>query len=302
MDQEATIPDSSPETTSDISSEPSVESKGTADNSEISTGANDEPSFSKPTISFDDIPEEQRSIIEAKSQEIDRHFKRELTRMRQEDKAQSRLISAKLEQAEREKNELTRIAAEVLKDPSKLEMYRNQLGPQLGIETQAPQIETLEDLVKYTQLNAETAANKRIQQEINAINAQRQAERLANQYNAALTKLKTEDPRYQHFEKAVAALVKEPEYQKLYDGSNEYDVLKLAYSDLIGKFTPELEKVKDQTISQMKMKKSATTFSPQKTVATEGKATGRSKEEIIAAVQAKLGAPQKGVGTVSSRR
>lgn len=311
MQQEATTSDSAVETTQEVAteaSEPQTETSttetGTADRADDSTGANAGPDFPAHSVSFDNIPEEHRSLLEQKQKEIDLHFKREMTRMRQEDKAQGRLTQTKLEEYERQNQELVRVAREVLTDPSKLELYRQQLGPQLGVNSpaQAPQIENIEDLVKYTQQNAEQVATQKVQKEVQALRMERQQDRMQNQYNSAVTKLKTEDPMFNQFEKHVAAIVKQPEYQKLYDGSNEYEVLNLAYSDLKNIFTPQLEKVKEDTLSSLKKKKSSTTFSPQATVATEGKVTGRSKDDIIAEVNAKLGPPLKGIGTVTSRK
>lgn len=193
-------------------------------------------------------------------------------------------------------SQLQQLATEVLKDPAKLDAYRQVYGPQLGIQQQqtpqtVPQFETTEQLVNWHNQQMQ-ALEQKLRTELRQENQtfqQRQQELV--RWERAVQGM-NQDPFFQRHSKAISALVKDPIFgldAKYKAGHlDEAGVLREGMARYKELLEPELKRVRDETLSTQQRKRSATTARPSRPVPTE-RTEPLSDEELLARIQSKVG-------------
>ena len=239
-----------------------------------------------------DVPEEFRPVV---AKHIDTHkdveFKRYLTKFTQEKSAEFKQKDIELENPRKQLHDLTLAVNQFL--PTVLN-NGNGHAPEKKQAPSPPSSEsTVEDVLNYLKFQDEKIASleQGLPQKASEISRGHiksfQAE---GRYENAVNRLRGENLRFKKYEPYIIKGMKDnPEIMKNYTGDNEYDVLKIAVNDFESKLMEDLDSVKQETLNSLKVKKSAATLVPQKSIKFNDQNGGqRSVQESIAAANARL--------------
>lgn len=236
-----------------------------------------EPTEEAASYNLDDVPEKLRPSVEKKIREMELGFKRAYTQKTQSLSAEKQERDLELQTFKQKAGQYEAIINDIKANPSKISHYAALLTGQPQ-KDETPQFNTVGELTNYLEnkisLNARIATEEKI----------REFQRV-NRWDMALSKLKT-DPVFKDFEDEIVMKVKTDSYSKRYNGENEHELLSAAFEDYKVKLRKQTDVVKQQTLSDLKQKKLATTATPKKTITTEGGPL--TKEEIIAKVNARV--------------
>ena len=238
------------------------------------------------------VPEKVRNEVKKHVEKIEKDFKRAYTKKTQtlaEERAQQ---GQELQKQQQLNSEWTRVAREVLSDPTKYEAYRRMYGTEAATAAAGgvpPGVETVGDLVNYYETQLKTTANSlrgevdvKVQQQI------REHQQMQRWDNAVNTM--RQDPRFKKWEGLVTQIAAtDPAIRQVYKGSNEQDVLNAAWDKFKAQLRDDMEEVKKSTLQQVSAKKAATTALPRKTVTSDNQHSGKlSVQEMISRANARL--------------
>lgn len=245
-------------------------------------------------VKLESFPKELQDKLKPHIEKINKDFKRTYTKKFEELSVKEKQWMSQQQAIADQYETLRTTALEVLKDPSKLDAYRQIYADQLGGDSKAnslpPNIQTVDDLLKYTDSKI-AAITQGVEQKVasqasQAIHQMQSAQR----WETALDKIKAADPKFSKYEQIVATMIKsDAKYRSSYNGRNEHEILNKAYSDFKGMLREELDGVKKQTLDSVKAKKNSTTFMPTKPVGTDAQPRHLTPEEIIERVRQKVG-------------
>lgn len=240
-------------------------------------------------VDLSKIPEEYRDEVK----KLEKQFKAAYTKARQKDTEESRILREQLVQAQRALQEFQTVAEDVLKDPKKLDYYRNIYGPQYGIKVNqdedAPVWNTEEDVRAWVKKQIEMKAAEVAEQKAAAIKEELMMKARADRWNSAIATLKGEDPMFRKYEKLICNLIlSDPKYNRIYTQDNEAQVLRLATEDFKTMLKEDLDATKQTTLESLQAKTQGTTEIPTRP-ATGIPSRPLTKEEIIAKVRKEKG-------------
>lgn len=206
----------------------------------------------------------------------------------------------RLTQIESQYKELSQLALEVMRDPSKLDAYRQVYGPKLGIQAQnqtpqaeeIPDFETKEQLVAWMKQREQQLAQTLTHQLRNENQSLFKQHTEEQGWNAAHSKVST-DPFYQRYQDVIQNYVSNPangfiaRYQQ--GQLTQEQVLREGMEAIRQRVSEDVKRAKEEVLGTVAKKKAATTQRPSRPVQTQ-RVEPKSREEIIAGIQERLGA------------
>lgn len=272
-------------------SDESDERTADAASDDESKGDKVEGSSPTPAIDLNKIPKELRPQVEEALKAKDLEWKRTFTRNTQEASARTRAIEAEAQNAKARLAQYEAMARDVMANPDKLDAYRKLYAPESAQAPQPlPKFETVEDVLNYVDQKY-TSKMSEVERRAQAVTTQTiQAQQQELRWDGALNKMRVEAPRFQKYENIVAQMtMKDPKYKAMYTGSNEQEVLKAAFDDFNGLLQEDMKSAKQEVLSGLQKKKSATTQQPRRTVTTTSTRPASDADAVIARVRAKFG-------------
>lgn len=235
------------------------------------------------------IPKELRPQFEEALKNKDLEWKRTFTRKTQESSARQKALEAEAASAKAQLAQYQRIGSELMADPSKIDAYRKLYAPQTVANEPPPKFESVEDILDYVDKKYTNNLSVMKQSLLNETTQTLQAKQSEIRWEGALQGLRA-DPRFKKYEAVVAQMtMRDQKYKQYYTGDNEQEVLKMAYDDFVGMIDEDVNTGKQELLTSLKAKKSASTQSPRRTVATDAARPATSKDDIIARVNQRLG-------------
>lgn len=283
--EEATTSDASEGTTEDIQT-PELES-------ETAGNTNSEEPSQGPEFDLRDVPEEARNWARENGQKyFDREFKRYLTKYTQERSAENKQRENELQTYKQYKDRYDELEKEIvsaLRDPE----YYNKVRRDAGFikDEQPAKLESVDDLHAYLKRQEEQIKQfgSSVEEKAARIAQEKIAQHDKDQrYISAVSRIESEKPVFAKYKDLIISRMKE-KFMDRYDGKNEYDVLKFAAEDFERILSEESEAKKQELIQSQKLKKQATTLTPQKKVSTKSVQDSDLREDVIARVRRRMG-------------
>ncbi len=240
-----------------------------------------------------DIPDIIRPKVEAHLKGVEKQFKGAYTKKTQTLAEERRSREAEYDKVKQENERFIQVAADVFRDPSKLEHYRRMYGFGPSPAAQAPKaekpLETVEDLMAAVEAKVES----RLRETEGSIFQRTQQQQLAAQqekrWEDALGEMR-QDARFKKYEQVLVNMASDAKYKQMYaKDRSEKAVLTTVMNDFNKLFRDDLEAAKQQGLGALEAKKRASTSMPGKTPTTIPTQTGpRSVEDIIKSVRSKI--------------
>lgn len=246
-------------------------------------------------IDFESVPKELRPHVEKFAKKYEKDFKGAYTKKFQDLSAKEKLWEQERASYNTEREQWKNTAMEVLKDPKKLDAYRQLYNIPDPATTPDPDaipenVQTVGDLLNWNkqQMQAQKESlRKELYQEASGI----VKSTLDTQKWDSALKTKAADKHFAKYQDVIIEFAKKDKDLQLKYRSgliSEDQVLSLTQEKLKAMQREDMEEIKAQTLADQRKKAGATTATPTKTVATTQRAA-QSKDEVIARVRAKLG-------------
>lgn len=264
-----------PEETSTATSEESTEERATASSGD--------------KVDLDSIPKELRSHVEKYAKKYEKEFKGTYTQKFQALSAKDKLLEQERAAIRQEREQWRTIATDVLKDPSKLEAYRQLYG--VPKEASSPDSEEIPEHINTVGdfLAWQKKQNENLRQTVLSEAAQRvQTVTSTERWKVAIANSAKDKhfAKYQDFILQIAQ--RDPEIKAKWTGANESEILSAAHERMKEMLREDMEEVKARTLAEQVKKKAGATSVPSKTTPMVQQAAA-SKEDVIARVRARLG-------------
>lgn len=256
-------------------------------------------------VSEPDIPEDIKSEFDRlppdKKDLYNKEFKRFLTKYTQKKAEEFKSKDTEIERIRKDyeetQNKFGQLAAQVkmaLQDQQYYDKIRKEAGFVQEEPEQRPTIETAEDMINYIYKLEEKVDNlkKGIPEEASKISrAEIERIQLDQNYLSANNKLKSESNVFKKYEPIIISYMKsDPDLMKMWNGKNDYDVLKAATDKFYNSFVKEdVEKGKQEIIESYKKKKAVSTIAPQKSISSKTGIPLDRREQIIAKIRERFG-------------
>lgn len=256
-------------------------------------------------LSFDESlePEKLKGLTPEQLEEKRKAFHSDYTKKTQEYAEFRRQVEAEkatrdheYTQLKSQLSQLQQLATEVLKDPKKLDAYRQVYGPQLGIQQpltseSIPQFETTAQLVQWHNQQMQTLEQK-IRNEVRQENQSfQQKQQELVRWERAVQELNN-DQFFQRHSQAIGALVKDPQFGldvRYRSGQlDEAGVLKEGMARYKALLEPELKRVRDEALTTQQEKRRASTAKPSRPVSTE-RTEPLSDDELLQRIISRVG-------------
>lgn len=262
----------------------------TAPSSEGSTASAAAPSEDGVNIDWASVPQELRPHVEKFTKKHEQDFKRAYTQKFQALSAKEKVWEQERAGFTQEREQWKAIATDVLKNPAKLDTYRQMFnvpaGPSVAEGSLPESVTTVGEFLawqkqQHAQLR-ETLLNEAATK-VQTITA-------TNRWASALA-AKEKDRHFAKYKDFIVQLAQtDPEVRARWTGTNEEDVLQAAQDKFKVMLREDMEEVKERTLAEQQRKKADTTAVPASTVPV-AQAAATSKEEVIARIRSRLGPP-----------
>lgn len=274
------------------SEEISTDNNETAGNSKDGQ-TNDQRISVSSNLDLKDVPEEAREYVKKYVDEhADREFKRYLTNHTQKQSSEYKQREQEYQAVKRQYEETQQLIQAALQNPEVYEQYRRQLGlvKEEAQEEQFPQtVEELHGYLKKLKDEVAQAKKQAVEEARNGSLQDLQKREKDSRYTTAVAQLKSEVPAFGKYEKFIIQHMKD-NFMGLYNGSNEYEVMKKAAEDFQTSILDKEAEARTQALLEsMKLKKEGSTLTPQKKVALKSSQGDDMREAIIAKVRERFG-------------
>lgn len=240
------------------------------------------------------IPQDLRPHVEKLARKYEKDFKSAYTKKFQDLSAKEKLWEQERSTFTSEREQWKNTAIEVLKDPKKLEAYRQLYNiPAPGDTDPAipDNIQTIGDLLNWNkeqlQLQKESLRKELFKEAANIVRSTNDIQ----SWDSALKNVAKDNKHFSKYKDVIVQFAnRDQELQLKYQQGlvTEEQVLRLTQEKLQAMQREDMEEIKAQTLAEQRKKLDATTTIPSKTLPTVQKAP-KTKEEVIARVNARLG-------------
>lgn len=258
-----------------------------ADKENDQTGLSDKGERTEVTT---ERPDESKDSVDFKvdlkaPKGLEKEFKELETQFRSAYLKNTSEKAEKLKALEAEKERLTTEASAYKK---MADDFKVRLNPPVENKEVLPQFETVEQMVQFLDKKAESKVNALVEQKLQQFTQVKAYEdKWVNAWNTVAEK----EPRAALYRELVKneLMNRESPYLKLYNGSNETEVLQKTLRGIRDIFQKEIDMTKQETIKKMKDKTSSVTEKGGK--ATKTTTTLKDRDAIIQAANDELGPP-----------